>query len=112
MRLREANSGVNLRRGQPWMVVTGRGLADVTTPNLISLFIPDAAGVGQSHCYPLCCQGQASAAFCVDILTTMSTDCQTKMREEDRQGDEPPLGKCRGQLSCTPPVFMAYLYCL
>lgn len=75
-------------------------------------FIPDAAGVGQSHCYPLCCQGQASAAFCVDILTTMSTDCQTKMREEDRQGDEPPLGKCRGQLSCTPPVFMAYLYCL
>lgn len=40
MRLREANSGVNPRRGQPWMVVTGRGLADVTTPNLISLLFP------------------------------------------------------------------------
>lgn len=69
--------------------------------------IPDAAGVSQGRCYPCghpqCCQGQVPAPSRMwDILTTMNTDCQTKMREEDRQGDEPPLGKRRGRLSCTP----------
>lgn len=77
------------RRGQPWMVVTGRVLADVTTPNFISLLflmllVRVKAIATPCGCYPQCCQGQAPAPFCVDILTTMSTDCQTKMRGQAR----------------------------
>lgn len=75
-------------------------------------FIPDAAGGSRGRCYPLwpspVLPGTGTAPFRVrDILITMNTDCQAKVRQEDRQGDEPPLGKCRGQLSSS--VFTASL---
>lgn len=84
MSLWDAARGVNPRRGQPWVVMTGRRLADVTTPILISLlFLMLLVGAKAivTHCgHPQCCQGQVPAPFRVWDISTTSTDCQAKMR--------------------------------